>query len=175
MVRLHIFFLVALAAVANADHHITFHNRCASRTITPTFHAADGTTRSMRAIAKGQTTSTTVAEAKAAWRIFGQTGSCSHPDGEYMNATTQQDGMPLTFFFQVADAFCWSAGNLSRVDGFNVGMEFSWSDHNCKGNFCLHPTCDGDRAFSTANNGGASLRQCNTPNVGMTVTFSCDH
>ncbi|KAF7335055.1 hypothetical protein MVEN_02256000 [Mycena venus] len=82
MVRLlHIFPLVALAAFASADHHITFHNRCASKTITPTFHAADGTTRSMHAIAKGQTTSTTVAEAKAAWRIFGQTGSCSHPDG----------------------------------------------------------------------------------------------
>ncbi|KAJ7320809.1 hypothetical protein DFH08DRAFT_970528 [Mycena albidolilacea] len=170
MVRLlQIVVATCFAAVTSADHLITFHNRCASKTITPAFHAADGTSRYMPAISNGGTTTTTVAEAKATWRIFGQTGTCGYPDGEYT---------------VVADASCLSAAsssnpafrqcNLSRVDGFNVGIEFAWSDASCAGNYCLHSTCNGDRAFSTATNGGASLRQCNTPNVGMTVTFSCD-
>ncbi|KAJ7449231.1 hypothetical protein FB451DRAFT_1287872 [Mycena latifolia] len=164
MVRLlQLVSVVALAAVANADHLITFHNRCASKTITPAFHAADGTSRYMPAIGNGGTTTTTVAEAKAAWRMFGQTGSCSYPDG--VGCTLLECSFDNPSFRQC---------NLSRVSGWNVGMEFSFTDGGCSGNYCLHPTCNGDRAFSTATDGGASIRQCNTPNVGMTVTFSCD-
>jgi hypothetical protein len=61
----HLLQLVAAAAfvaVASADHLITFHNTCA-RTITPAFHAGDGTSRYMPAIGNGGTTTTTVAEA----------------------------------------------------------------------------------------------------------------
>ncbi|KAJ7872299.1 hypothetical protein B0H14DRAFT_3438982 [Mycena olivaceomarginata] len=163
MVRLlQIVVATCFAAVASADHLITFHNRCASKTITPAFHAADGTSRYMPAIANGGTTTTTVAEAhgvSSARReravIPMASGGCLLLECSFDNPAFRQ---------------C----NLSRVDGFNVGIEFAWSDASCAGNYCLHSTCNGDRAFSTATNGGASLRQCNTPNVGMTVTFSCD-
>ncbi|KZV86622.1 hypothetical protein EXIGLDRAFT_840610 [Exidia glandulosa HHB12029] len=151
------------APLQKRDHLITFKNRCGSKTITPAFHAADGTSRYMAALGPGGSTTTTVLEAKAAWRVFGQTGQCSYPDGA--GCTLLECSFDNAAFRQC---------NLSRVDGFNVGIEFSWSDSSCAGNYCLHNTCDGNRAFSTPTNGGASLRQCNTPNVGMTVTFSCD-
>jgi hypothetical protein len=71
MVRLlQIVVATCFAAVASADHLITFHNRCASKTITPAFHAADGTSRYMPAIANGGTTTTTVAEAVLALPLF---------------------------------------------------------------------------------------------------------
>ncbi|KAJ6499522.1 hypothetical protein C8R47DRAFT_1110997 [Mycena vitilis] len=163
MVRLLQFVSVAaVAIVASADHLITFRNTCASQTITPAFHAADGTSRYMAAIANGGTTTTTVPEAQAAWRVFGQTGSCSYPDGD-----------ACTLLECSFDNASFRQCNLSRVSGYNVGMAFSWSDGSCSGNDCLQSTCDGNHAFSTPDNGGPSLRQCNTPNVGMTVTFSC--
>lgn len=51
-------------------------------------------------------------------------------------------------------------------------MSFSFTDKKrCKGNKCLKKNCPGSQAFSNPTNGGPSLRQCNTKNVGMTVTF----
>ncbi|KZV88958.1 hypothetical protein EXIGLDRAFT_161362 [Exidia glandulosa HHB12029] len=142
-------------------HHIKFVNKC-SKTIRPAFHAVDGTSRYMKALKKGQSTSTTIAEGKKAWRVFGQTGGCSYPDGN--KCTLLECSFENAKFRQC---------NISRVSGYNVGMSFSWSDKKCKGNSCLKKSCDGAHAFSNPTNGGKSLRQCNTPNVGMTVTFTC--
>ncbi|KAJ6574176.1 hypothetical protein B0H19DRAFT_1253915 [Mycena capillaripes] len=174
----HLFSIVAaasIAAVASADHLITVRNRCASKTITPIFHAGTVTT-TMAAIGNGGVTSTVVPEAQLSWRIFGQTGTCSLPDGKDM--VVQQDGYisDISSFIGAGctllecsfDNSSFRQCNLSRVDDFNVGMEFSWSDGRCAGNNCLQSTCDGSHAFSTTDNGGASIRQCNTPNVGMT-------
>ncbi|KAF7334461.1 hypothetical protein MVEN_02275600 [Mycena venus] len=163
MVRLlSIVAAASIAAVASADHLVTVKNRCASKTITPIFHAGTVTT-TMAAIGNGGVTSTVVPEAQLSWRIFGQTGTC----GSFI-------GGGCTLLECSFDNPSFRQCNLSRVDGFNVGVEFSWSDGSCAGNNCLQSTCDGNHAFSTPDNGGASLRQCNTPNVGMTVTFSCD-
>ncbi|KAJ6574227.1 hypothetical protein B0H19DRAFT_1230279 [Mycena capillaripes] len=163
MVRLlSIVAAASIAAVASADHLVTVKNRCASKTITPIFHAGTVTT-TMAAIGNGGVTSIVVAEAQLSWRIFGQTGTCALPDGG--GCTLLECSFDNPSFRQC---------NVSRVDGFNVGMEFSWSDGGCAGNNCLQSTCDPTHAFSTPDNGGASIRQCNTPNVGMTVTFSCD-
>ncbi|KAJ7083280.1 hypothetical protein C8R43DRAFT_1052160 [Mycena crocata] len=151
----------SLAVVASADHLVTFRNTC-GRSITPVYHTGDGTTRTLATIGNGGSTSTVVPEGQAAWRAFGQTGTCSMPDGA--GCLLLECSFDNPNFRQC---------NLSRVDGFNVGMTFSFSDGGCAGNNCLTNTCDGNHAFSTPTNGGPSLRQCNTPNVGMTVTFNC--
>ncbi|KAJ7694812.1 hypothetical protein B0H17DRAFT_1198969 [Mycena rosella] len=164
---LQIISAAALAAVATPDHLVTFKNRCASQTITPAFHAADGTSRYMAAIGNGGTTTTTVAALLGVAHVWAdQVVQLSRWQIHYRAGCTL---LECNF-----DNPSFGQCNLSRVSGFNVGMEFSWTDGGCSGNYCLHNTCDGDRAFSTPDNGGPSLRQCNTPNVGMTVTFSCD-
>ncbi|KAJ7082820.1 hypothetical protein C8R43DRAFT_322754 [Mycena crocata] len=150
----------SLAVVASANHLITFRNTC-NRNITPIYHD-NGNTRTLATIGNGGVTTTVVGETQGAWRAYGQTGSCAFPDGGGC--------LLLECSFDNAN---FRQCNLSRVDGFNVGMSFSFSDGGCGGNNCLTNTCDGNHAFSTPTNGGPSLRQCNTPNVGMTVTFSC--
>ncbi|KAJ7890115.1 hypothetical protein B0H14DRAFT_2690604 [Mycena olivaceomarginata] len=149
----------SLAAIASADHLVTVKNTCASKRITPIFHAGT-VTKTMSAIGNGGVTSIVVPEAQLSWRIFGQTGTC----GSFIGG-----GCTLLECSNPSFRQC----NLSRVDGFNVGMTFSFSDGSCAGNNCLTSTCDVNHAFSNPNNGGPSIRQCNTPNVGMTVTFSC--
>jgi hypothetical protein len=62
--------------------------------------------------------------------------------------------------------------DLSRIDGFNVGMSFSFDSGSCGGNSCSNNGCDGNAAFSTPTNGYNSLRQCNVANVGM-QSVSC--
>lgn len=66
MVRLlSIVTAACLAAVARADHLVTVKNTCASKTITPIFHAGTVTT-TMAAIGNGGTTSIVVPEAVCA-------------------------------------------------------------------------------------------------------------
>jgi hypothetical protein len=89
-------------------------------------------------------------------RAFGQTGQCSQPDGA--GCTLLECDFSTTNFRQC---------NLSRVSGYNIPMGFSFDDGSCGGNRCSGPNCVSSAAFSTPTNGGASLRQCNTPNVGM--------
>ncbi|KAJ7203960.1 hypothetical protein C8J57DRAFT_1379889 [Mycena rebaudengoi] len=162
MVRLlSIVAAASLAAVTSADHLVMVKNTCGSKTITPIFHAGT-VTKTMAAIGNGGVTSIVVPEAQLSWRIFGQTGTCGFPDGG--GCTLLECSFDNPSFRQC---------NLSRVDGFNVGMTFSFSDGSCAGNNCLTNTCDRNHAFSDPTNGGPSIRQCNTPNVGMTVTFSC--
>ncbi|KAF8166754.1 hypothetical protein K438DRAFT_1984036 [Mycena galopus ATCC 62051] len=198
MVRLlSIVAAASLAAVASANHLVTVRNTCASKTITPIFHAGTVTT-TMAAIGNGGTTSIVVPEAQLSWRIFGQTGTCGFPDGKYM--VVQQDGIPLTLVHsQAADAPFSSAASITRrsdnaisrgwtvstyvlrligvtlysvpTSTLQVGMTFSFSDSSCSGNNCLTSTCDGNHAFSNPTNGGPSIRQCNTPNVGMTFGY----
>ncbi|KAF7358235.1 hypothetical protein MVEN_00872300 [Mycena venus] len=155
MVRLlSIVAAASLAAVASADHLVTVKNTCGSKTITPIFHAGTVTT-TMAAIGNGGVTSIVVPEAQLSWRIFGQTGTCGFPDGKYMAADAPSSSAALT---------------TRRSDN---AISRGWTVSICAGNNCLTNTCDGNHAFSDPTNGGPSIRQCNTPNVGMTVTFSC--
>ncbi|KZV97552.1 hypothetical protein EXIGLDRAFT_764344 [Exidia glandulosa HHB12029] len=150
--------VVAASTIRKRDHAITYVNHCGSR-LTPVFDAGGKTTHAA-AIGPGSSTRLTVAEGKAGWRSYAQTGGCIEPDGG--NCTLLECSFDNPAFRQC---------DISRVDGFNVGITFTFSDPGCAGNHCLSKTCPPAQAFSNATNGGPSIRQCNTPNVGMTVTF----
>ncbi|CAE6349876.1 unnamed protein product [Rhizoctonia solani] len=61
--------------------------------------------------------------------------------------------------------------NLSRVVGFHVGMNFSWTGGGCQGATCRSASCPPSDAWNPGSNDAGSLRFCNTPNVGLRVTF----
>ncbi|KAH7096958.1 hypothetical protein BKA62DRAFT_774689 [Auriculariales sp. MPI-PUGE-AT-0066] len=156
--------VLAAPSLGKRDHHITITNRCQSRSVTPVYHDVGGTSYNMQTLNPNESTETSVGESQLAWRIWGEDGKgCGWPDGGGC--------LLLECSFDNAD---FRQCNLSRVDGFNMGIEFGFDDPGCSGNQCLHGDCGGDQAFSDPTNGGPSLRQCNTPNVGMTVVFSCD-
>ncbi|KAH7098460.1 hypothetical protein BKA62DRAFT_832550 [Auriculariales sp. MPI-PUGE-AT-0066] len=153
--------VVATPSLSKRDHTVTVVNNC-GRTITPVYHDP-GNSFNMTALGPGQSTATTVGEAQTAWRIWGEDGKgCGWPDGG--GCTLLECSFDNPNFRQC---------NLSRVDGFNVGVTFTFNDASCGGNNCLDANCPPDHAFSTPDNGGASIRQCNVGSVSMTVTFSC--
>ncbi|KZV97554.1 hypothetical protein EXIGLDRAFT_764346, partial [Exidia glandulosa HHB12029] len=122
--------LIAVSAsiIQKRDHAITYVNNCGS-TLTPVYHAADGTTTHAATIGPGGQTGLTVAEGQAAWRTYAQTGTCTEPDG--VGCTLLECSFDNAAFRQC---------DISRIDGFNVGITFSFSDPGCAGNQCLTNT-----------------------------------
>jgi hypothetical protein len=161
------------ATLGKRDHSIVFHNNCPNK-ITPMLHAVDGSFKALKELGHGESVSTSVPEGvrlaflplfaspeltRTQWhagRAFGQDGKCSKPDGDH--CTLLECDFSNPGFRQC---------NLSRVSGYNIPMGFSFDAPGCGSNRCASASCGGDQAFSTENNGGKSLRQCNNANVGM--------
>ncbi|KZV98585.1 hypothetical protein EXIGLDRAFT_763432 [Exidia glandulosa HHB12029] len=132
------------------------------------FHAGDGTTAAAGTINRGQASAIQIPENEGGYRVFAQTGGCRREQlprwrGIYRCTLLEcSDDNPN---FRQCD--------ISRIDGYNVGIVFSFTDGSCGGNSCTDPNCGPGNAFSTPTNGGASIRTCNTPGVGIFVTFTC--
>jgi hypothetical protein len=125
--------------------------------VTPMLTSHNGPFIQLRQLnAGGDSVQTGVPDGWAAGRAFGQNGKCSQPDGTGCTLVECD--------FQTSD---FRQCNISRVSGFNIPAAFAFENGSCGSNRCGDANCDGNAAFSTADNGGPSLRQCNVPSVGI--------
>jgi hypothetical protein len=160
------------ASLGKREHTLVFKNNCPNK-ITPMLHDNGGMFRALKELAHGESVPTSVAEGVClrrlalffllltdvqwnAGRMFGQDGKCSKPDGG--GCTLLECDFSNPGYRQC---------NLSLVSGYNIPVGFTFDAPGCGGNRCASATCPATQAFSAATNGGASLRQCNNPNVGI--------
>jgi hypothetical protein len=154
---------VALASLTqvSANHELRFKNNC-SFNVTPKWKAGSGGLTSGANMSPGSTWSGSVPETWVAGRVYGQNGRCAEPDGA--GCTLFECSFPNNGFNQC---------NISRVSGYNIGMSFSWiGGSGCQGGKnCNNSNCSNTQAWLPPDSCNGCLSQCNTPNVGMLITF----
>jgi hypothetical protein len=156
--------VVALSASLTqvaADHQLSFKNNCGS-TITPKWKNNGSGLSSGPTLGPGATGTGSVPETWSAGRIYGQNGACAEPDGT-----------GCTLFECSFDNGGFNQCNLSLVSGFNVGMSFDWiGGSGCQpGKSCGSSSCPNTVAWLPPDSCSGCLSQCNTPGVGMQITF----
>ncbi|QRV82630.1 hypothetical protein RhiJN_10645 [Ceratobasidium sp. AG-Ba] len=159
-----IFFTTTLAAVTSvaANHAVSFTNNCGSSIRPIIKNTANGVTYTGPWLAKGQGSSSSVAENWPSGIIVGQTNAnqgndcigCTRLECDFANSNPS-----------------WHCCNLSRVAGFHVGMSFSWTGGGCQGATCNSASCPPSDAWVPNVDDGSSLRFCPAANVGLKVTF----
>ncbi|KAH8930289.1 hypothetical protein BT69DRAFT_1328091 [Atractiella rhizophila] len=100
----------------------------------------------------------TLDERASSFIVFGESGECPGDDGP--GCTRLECDFHDPNFQQC---------NLSRVAGWSIPLAWSWSDGGCTGGHCPSPSSGPADCWVPGVDDGRSLRQCNTPSVGINL------